>query len=249
MEGMRAREKPANFARVRPSGSSLFPLSDEFPSWTSRVRSSSPAPTIMFRESVACGDRLPLPRVLDASGAAIFLAFSGKICGNGNGEREHLLRIRYAQASKKPTILLAEILVWLPVKPGCLSDIGVCVAFYKLKSKYGALEVSEARQLRALEDDNRGLKLLPRESLLDNAALKDLLRKKTAEACRVRTRGEQNAPAERPLNRPRTLTLPDSRTLSYLGRRGPLRLFNLRRLPLSTVSKMTTVTMSSRSIG
>jgi putative transposase len=48
---------------------------------------------------------------------------------------------------------------------------------YKWKSKYGGLEVSEARRLRALEDENRRLKRLLAESMLDNAALKDLLGK------------------------------------------------------------------------
>jgi putative transposase len=45
------------------------------------------------------------------------------------------------------------------------------------KSKYGGLEVSDARRLKALEDENRKLKRLLADSLLDNAALKDLLGK------------------------------------------------------------------------
>jgi putative transposase len=49
--------------------------------------------------------------------------------------------------------------------------------FYKWKSKYGGLEVSDARRLKALEDENRKLKRLLAASLLDNAALKDLLGK------------------------------------------------------------------------
>ena len=49
--------------------------------------------------------------------------------------------------------------------------------FYKWKAKYGGLEVSEARRLKALEDENRRLKRLLAESMLDNAALKDLLGK------------------------------------------------------------------------
>ena len=48
---------------------------------------------------------------------------------------------------------------------------------YKWKSKYGGLEVSEARRLKALVDENRRLKRLLAESMLDNAALKDLLGK------------------------------------------------------------------------
>jgi putative transposase len=48
---------------------------------------------------------------------------------------------------------------------------------YKWKSKYGGLEISEARRLKALENENRRLKRLLAESMLDNAALKDLLGK------------------------------------------------------------------------
>jgi putative transposase len=48
---------------------------------------------------------------------------------------------------------------------------------YKWKAKYGGLGVSEAARLRALEDENRRLKKLLAEAVLDNAALKDLLAK------------------------------------------------------------------------
>jgi len=44
-------------------------------------------------------------------------------------------------------------------------------------AKYGGLEVSEARRLKALEDENRRLKKLLAEAMLDNAALKDILGK------------------------------------------------------------------------
>ena len=49
--------------------------------------------------------------------------------------------------------------------------------FYKWKAKYGGLEVSEARRLKSLEDENRRLKKLLAEAMLDNAALKDILGK------------------------------------------------------------------------
>ena len=48
---------------------------------------------------------------------------------------------------------------------------------YKWKAKYGGLDVSEAKKLRALEDENRRLKKLLAEQMLDNAALKDLVGK------------------------------------------------------------------------
>jgi putative transposase len=50
--------------------------------------------------------------------------------------------------------------------------------FYKWKAKYGGLEVSEAKRLRALEEENGKLKRLLVDTMLDNAALKDLLSKK-----------------------------------------------------------------------
>lgn len=50
--------------------------------------------------------------------------------------------------------------------------------FYKWKAKYGGLDVSEARRLKALEDENAKLKRLLAEAMLDNVALKDLLGKK-----------------------------------------------------------------------
>jgi putative transposase len=50
--------------------------------------------------------------------------------------------------------------------------------FYAWKSKYGGLEVSEAKRLRGLEEENSKLKCLLAEAMLDNAGLKDLLGKK-----------------------------------------------------------------------
>lgn len=50
--------------------------------------------------------------------------------------------------------------------------------FYKWKSKYGGLQVSEAKRLKALEDENGKLKRMLADTMLDNAALKDLLGKK-----------------------------------------------------------------------
>ena len=47
----------------------------------------------------------------------------------------------------------------------------------KWKAKYGGLDVSEARRLKSLEDENRRLKKLLAEAMLDNSALKDLLGK------------------------------------------------------------------------
>lgn len=50
--------------------------------------------------------------------------------------------------------------------------------FYKWKAKYGGLDVSEARRLEALGDENTKLKRMLADAMLDNVALKDLLGKK-----------------------------------------------------------------------
>ena len=49
---------------------------------------------------------------------------------------------------------------------------------YKWKAKYGGMDVSEAKRLKGLEDENARLKRLLADPMLDNAALKDLLGKK-----------------------------------------------------------------------
>jgi len=50
--------------------------------------------------------------------------------------------------------------------------------FYNWKARFGGLDVSEARRLKALEDENGKLKKLLAESMLDNAVLKDLVHRK-----------------------------------------------------------------------
>jgi len=50
--------------------------------------------------------------------------------------------------------------------------------FYKWKAKFGGLDVSDARRLRQLEDENARLKKLLADAMLDNAVLKDIAAKK-----------------------------------------------------------------------
>ena len=50
--------------------------------------------------------------------------------------------------------------------------------FYNWKAKFGGMEVSEAKRLKALEDENARLKKLLAETMLNEAALKELLTKK-----------------------------------------------------------------------
>ncbi len=50
--------------------------------------------------------------------------------------------------------------------------------FYAWRSKYGGLEVSDAKRLKALEEENQKLKVLVAELSLDNRILKDVVSKK-----------------------------------------------------------------------
>ena len=50
--------------------------------------------------------------------------------------------------------------------------------FYKWKVKYGGLDVSDAKCLRSLEDENAKLEKLLAEAILDNAVLRDIASKK-----------------------------------------------------------------------
>ena len=51
-------------------------------------------------------------------------------------------------------------------------------SIYKWKAKFGDMDISEAKRLRALEDENAKLKRMLADAMLDNVALKDLLGKK-----------------------------------------------------------------------
>ncbi len=62
--------------------------------------------------------------------------------------------------------------------PELARELGVSEAtLYTWKSKYGGMEVNEARRLRELEDENRRLKQLVADLSLDREALKGVIRK------------------------------------------------------------------------
>ena len=66
----------------------------------------------------------------------------------------------------------------LPVEQVC-RDFGVSNgSFYRWKAKFGGMDVSEARRLRELEEENRRLKRLVADLSLDNQMLKDVNSKK-----------------------------------------------------------------------
>ena len=74
--------------------------------------------------------------------------------------------------------ILHEQETGVPVADLCRKHGLSSPTFYKWKAKYGGMDVSEARRLRALEDENAKLKRMLADAMLDNVALKDLLGKK-----------------------------------------------------------------------
>jgi len=50
--------------------------------------------------------------------------------------------------------------------------------FYNWRTKYGGMEVSDAKRLKQLEDENKKLKQMLADSMLENKAIKDVLSKK-----------------------------------------------------------------------
>lgn len=89
--------------------------------------------------------------------------------------------------------------------------------FYAWKAKYGGMEPSDAKRLKALEDENAKLKRLYADAMLDNTALKDLLAKNGDARCQaagrrsslVRPRDERAAGVPRRRRRPDNDPLPE----------------------------------------
>ena len=78
-----------------------------------------------------------------------------------------------------------QIIAVLREQEAGLSTAEVCrkhgistATFYAWKAKYGGMDVSDAKRLKVLEDENAKLKRLLADAMLDNAALKDLVTKK-----------------------------------------------------------------------
>lgn len=74
--------------------------------------------------------------------------------------------------------ILKEQEAGVPVSKLCRKHGVSDASIYKWKAKYGGMDVSEAKRLKALEDENAKLKRMLADAMLDNVALKDLLGKK-----------------------------------------------------------------------
>lgn len=73
--------------------------------------------------------------------------------------------------------ILKEQEAGVPTADVCRRHGVSSATFYKWKAKFGGLEVSEAKRLRQLEDENAKLKKLLAEAMLDNAMLKEITAK------------------------------------------------------------------------
>lgn len=74
--------------------------------------------------------------------------------------------------------ILKEAESGIPAKELCRKHGVSTASFYAWKRKYGGMDVSEAKRLKALEEENRRLKKLVAEQALDNALLKEINEKK-----------------------------------------------------------------------
>ena len=77
-----------------------------------------------------------------------------------------------------------QIIKMLKEHAAGLSAVDVCrkhgisdATFYKWRSRFGGMEISDARRLKALEEENRKLKKLLAETMLDASTLKEMLGK------------------------------------------------------------------------
>ena len=73
---------------------------------------------------------------------------------------------------------LKEVEAGIPIKDLCRKHGFSDAAFYGWRTKFGGLQLSEAKHLRELESENAKLKKLLAEAMLDNAMLKDIATKK-----------------------------------------------------------------------
>jgi putative transposase len=74
--------------------------------------------------------------------------------------------------------ILKEHEAGVPIADLCRKHGVSNASLYNWKARYGGMDISEARKLKALEDENARLKKLLADAMLDNSALKDLLGKK-----------------------------------------------------------------------
>ena len=83
---------------------------------------------------------------------------------------------RYTEAQILAILRQAE--GGMPVAELCRAHGMSSASFYKWRAKYGGMDVSDAKRLKALEDENAKLKKLLADQMLEASALRELLSKK-----------------------------------------------------------------------
>lgn len=85
---------------------------------------------------------------------------------------------------RKSRFTEAQIIGMIKEQEAGLATAEVCrrhglspATFYKLKARYGGMDLSDAKRLKQLEDENTKLKRLLADAMLDNIVLKDLVGK------------------------------------------------------------------------
>ena len=91
-------------------------------------------------------------------------------------EDQNMKRSRFSE--EQIIAILKEHEAGLPVAELCRKHGVSDASIYKWKARYGGMDVSEARRLKTLEEENARLKRLLADAMLDNVPLKDLLGKK-----------------------------------------------------------------------
>ena len=124
-----------------------------------------------------------------------------------------------AQSGSREQIIgvLKEHQAGLPVAEICRRHGISDATFYTWRAKYGGLEVSDAKRLKALEEENRKLKKLLAEQMLDAATLREMLGKTLAQLPEegrdlghpAKSYSQRRPAADRP--RARAATVPSSR--------------------------------------
>jgi putative transposase len=92
------------------------------------------------------------------------------------GEDQNMKRSRFSE--EQIIGILKEHEAGMSVAELCRKHGVSDASIYHWKARFGGMDVSEARRLKALEDENTRLKRLLADAMLDNAALKDLMGKK-----------------------------------------------------------------------
>lgn len=85
----------------------------------------------------------------------------------------------------KPSRFTEEQIIGILKQAQAMKIVDLCrmhgisdATYYNWRSKYGGMEVSDAKRLKALEDENKKLKQMLADSMLENMAIKDVLSKK-----------------------------------------------------------------------